>query len=149
MDDADAGPLGLVIPDDFDEMLDSGKVPEIDGYLLWEKRASAGAIEEKVEGRLEEAFGSAVDIQILGRIYPEPGAMGSVRTYSLILVVALFYIGMLTLPHLMIEEKQTKTVETLLVSPSSKVFRARELATISFFSSVRRPGKLHLDLHAR
>ena len=36
MDDGDAGPLGLVIPDDFDEMLDQGKVTEIDGYLLWE-----------------------------------------------------------------------------------------------------------------
>ena len=138
MDDGDAGPLGLVIPDDFDEMLDSGKVPEIDGYLLWEKRASAGAIEEKVEGRLEEAFGSAVDIKILGTIYPEPGAMGSVRTYSLILVVGLFYVGMLTLPHLMIEEKQTKTVETLLVSPASirQVVMGKALAGLAIVLSV-------------
>ncbi|MGB2895313.1 MAG: ABC transporter permease [Anaerolineales bacterium] len=138
MDDGDEGPLGLVIPEDFDGILDSGKVPEIDGYLLWEKRASADSVEAKVEGRLEEAFGSAVDIQIVGMIYPEPGAMGSVRTISLILVVGLFYVGILTLPHLMIEEKQTKTVETLLISPASirQVVMGKALAGLAIVLSV-------------
>jgi len=138
MDDGDAGSLGLVIPQDFDEALDSGMVPEIDGYLLWDKRASADAVEIKVESRLEEAFGSAVDIQIQGFVFQEIEAMGAVRTVSLILVVSLFYIGMLTLPQLMIEEKQAKTVETLLVSPAtiSQVVLGKALAGLTFVLSV-------------
>ncbi len=138
MDDGDEGPLGLVISENFDEMLDSGEVPEINGYLLWGNRASADALGEKVEGRLAEAFGSEVEIHILGTIYPEPGAMGSVRTLSLILVVGLFYIGMLTLPQLMIEEKQARTVETLLVSPASirQVVTGKALAGMTIVLSV-------------
>jgi len=138
LDDGDAGSLGLVIPEGFDEMLDSGNVPEIDGYLLWDQRASADAVETKVEGRLEEAFGSAVDIQIQEMVLQETEAMGAVRTVSLILVVSLFYIGMLTLPQLMIEEKQAKTVETLLVSPASisQVVMGKALAGMSIVLSV-------------
>lgn len=137
LDDGDAGSLGLVIPDDFDEMLDSGRIPEIAGYLLWDKRASAEAVETNVESRLEEAFGNEMDIQIQGMVYQEIEAMGAVRTVSLILVVSLFYIGMLTLPQLMIEEKQARTVETLLVSPASinQVVMGKALAGMTFVLS--------------
>jgi ABC-2 type transport system permease protein len=119
MNDGDSGKLGLVITSDYDQALDSGSPLELSGFVLWQFRNSAANLEEEYEEQLTDLLGSAVSIEIKGTVFHEPESMGAMRLASLTLVMALFYIGMFTVPHLMMEEKQTKTLDTLLISPAT------------------------------
>jgi ABC-2 type transport system permease protein len=134
MNDGDSGKLGLVIPSDYDQVLESGSRPELSGFVLWEHRNSAADLRVDFEERVTELTGSAVDIHIEGTVFHEPASMGSIRLASLTLVMALFYIGMLTVPHLMLEEKRTKTMDTLLISPATvrQVVSGKALAGMFF-----------------
>lgn len=78
--------------------------------------------------------GNAIHIEIEEIIYHAPDAMGEIRTTALIIVYALFYVGLFTTPHLMMEEKQTKTMDSLLVSPASvkQVVAGKALAGLAF-----------------
>lgn len=119
LNNGDQGPLGLVIPTDYDQALSAGKVPVLRGYLLWNKRNSTDAVKAKVEERLESVSGNRMHIEIEGLVDYAPDAMGEFRITALIVVYALFYIGLFATPHLMMEEKQSKTMNSLMVSPAS------------------------------
>ncbi len=134
MNDGDSGKLGLVIPSDYDQALETGSRPEIGGYVLWEHRNSTADLKADFEEQLTELTGSPVSIHIEGTVFHAPDSMGSIRLASLTLVMALFYIGMLTVPHLMLEEKRTKTLDTLLISPATvrQVVSGKALAGMFF-----------------
>ena len=134
MNDGDSGKLGLVIPGDYDQVLEAGNRPELSGFVLWEHRNSAVDLKVEFEERLTQLMGSTVSIHIEGTVFHEPASMGSIRLASLTLVMALFYIGMLTVPHLMLEEKRTKTLDTLLISPATvrQVVLGKALAGMFF-----------------
>ncbi len=134
LNDGDQGALGLVIPADYDQAATSGNVPVLRGFLLWSRRNSADALKAKVEGRLESLSGIPVRIEIDELVDYEPDAMGDFRLTALIVVYALFYVGLFTTPHLMMEEKQTQTMDSLLVSPASvpQVVAGKALAGLVF-----------------
>ncbi len=117
--DGDEGPLGLVVPADFEETLARGEQPTLAGYVLWDRRFSSAALAADYEQRLSALIGQPIAIQIEGTVYPEPASMGAVRMIALMLLIAPLFIGMLTVPHLLLEERRTKTLDTLLVSPAS------------------------------
>lgn len=119
MDDADSGELGLAIPTSFDGALDSGKIGEIDGYVLWNRRSVADQLISDYERRFEELLAQPVQINVEGTIIPESNAMGSIRIVALTLVIPVFFLGVLTVPHLLLEEKRSRTIETLLLSPAT------------------------------
>ncbi len=134
LNDGDQGPLGLVIPADYDKTLETGNTPLLQGFLLWNQRNSVDTLKARIENRLENLSGNPLRIEIEEIVYLEPSAMGEARTTSLIIVYALFYIGLFTTPHLMMEEKQTKTMNSLLVSPASvsQVVAGKALAGLVF-----------------
>jgi ABC-2 type transport system permease protein len=134
MNDGDSGKLGLVIPSDYEQALKTGSQPELSGFVLWEHRNSAADLKAEFDEQLTDLTGSPVDIHIEGTVFHEPDSMGSLRLASLTLVMALFYIGMLTVPHLMLEEKRTKTLDTLLISPATvrQVVLGKALAGMFF-----------------
>ncbi|MCP4424638.1 MAG: ABC transporter permease, partial [Chloroflexi bacterium] len=101
--DGDEGPLGLVVPADFEETLARGEQPTLAGYVLWDRRFSSAALAADYEQRLSALIGQPIAIQIEGTVYPEPASMGAVRMIALMLLIAPLFIGMLTVPHLLLE----------------------------------------------
>jgi ABC-2 type transport system permease protein len=118
------GKLGLVAPADFDQRLasaalDAGRQPELGGYVLWSSRAKSDELKSELEARLAELLGQAVRINIEGTVQPQPDSMGPIRMVSATLVLLIVFMATFTVPHLMFEEKQTRTLDALLVSPAS------------------------------
>jgi len=91
-------------------------------------------VKARVADRLESISGDPVRIEIEQLVDYAPDAMGEMRITALIVVYALFYVGLFTTPHLMMEEKQTKTMNSLLVSPASvpQVVAGKALAGLFF-----------------
>lgn len=112
--------IGLVIPQDFDARAGRGDVIELDGYVAnW---ASPAQTQEAVRG-LEAALGLAtwgeVEIQTEGHVlYPLPEVGGQVSIQLVTLVLAVIIVGMMVVPLLMIEERESHTLDALLASPA-------------------------------
>jgi ABC-2 type transport system permease protein len=119
MAQGDNGEIGLVIPAESEQNLGEGQSLELRGYVLWASRSNASRLKTDLEQRLTELNGQPVSIMIKDTVIPQPGAMGPIRMASLTLVVTITFIGVFSVPHLMLEEKQTKTLDTLLISPAS------------------------------
>jgi ABC-2 type transport system permease protein len=116
--------LGLVIPPDFDQNLASAaaearEAPSLNGYVLWSSRTSADDLRADFERQFSELVEQPVHINIEGTVYPRPDSMGPIRLVSATLVLTIILMGAFTVPHLMFEEKRTKTLDALLVSPAT------------------------------
>lgn len=118
------GDLGLVVPDDFDQRLasaasGSGDGPELGGVVIWSSRTKATELKSDYERRLAQLMGQPVRISIEGNVYPAPDSMGPIRMVAVTLVLVTLMMTWFTVPHLMFEEKQNRTVDALLISPAS------------------------------
>jgi ABC-2 type transport system permease protein len=107
--------LGLVIPHDIDRQIASGDPVTLDAYLMhWtsdSQRANLVALAEAALGH-----GVRLNPHIL---YLEKRLTGPMFTAAFALLFAVLLVGLSTIPHLMLEEKETRTLEALLVSPAS------------------------------
>lgn len=115
---------GIVVPEDFDTAVDSGESPDLTVYLNRESNAR-----DRVE------FQQLVERQVL-LLRPLPAnidwtdvpAQSQAQSpvafnfenflFDLTLVMTLCMIGGLVVPLLLVEEKETKTMDYLLVSPA-------------------------------
>lgn len=119
VDEADAGEVGLVIPADFDQVLEAGGEPELDGAIAWVDRFNQADIDADLEEQLGELLGQPVRLNIAAPVPPTPDSMGPARFVAVTLVITTFLISTMLIPHLMLEEKQAKTMSALLVSPAN------------------------------
>lgn len=119
IDHIDVRELGLVVPADFDEVLDSGGQPVLSGYITWPNRFKAEELRADFERQISAALGQPVSITIEEVIISSHDSMGDVRTVALSFLITLFFLANLTVPHLMYEEKQARTIDALRVSPAS------------------------------
>jgi ABC-2 type transport system permease protein len=112
--------LGLVIPAEFDRSLADGTAPPLQGYVLhWVSGEDAIEIKRFVEEEIYQIVGSPVSITLEGGTIvtgPEAGGVGVLTGLGMAFVILMT--GMIIPPHLMLEEKQTRTMEVLLVSPA-------------------------------
>jgi ABC-2 type transport system permease protein len=114
------GGLGLVIPPDFDQVLDSGSPVELEGYYAWVDRSRAVGLQSRAEQLLAELLGRPARIDVDGHVvYPLPGAQGFQTMVALVLVLVIVMVGAFIVPYLMFEEKEARTLDVLLVSPAS------------------------------
>ena len=110
--------LGVVIPADFDQILASGGEPTLSGYVLWVNRARAAELEAKYSQKFSELFGQSVRVEIKDNfVIPAPGVETSGVHFHILF--ATFFVAITLVPALMMEEKRTKTLDALLVSPAS------------------------------
>jgi ABC-2 type transport system permease protein len=112
--------FALVLPADFDQILAEGSIPKIQGFVLnW---VSNKTISEKiinVQTRLTKIIGSPVYIDLNGgTLYMSPESNGGFLEATGIVIILLIT-GMLFIPNLMLEEKRTRTMDALLISPAS------------------------------
>jgi ABC-2 type transport system permease protein len=117
----DKNELGLVIPVGFDEMLDTDAPLALSGYALhWVTEAQANVMKELVEEEVERWAGKPIEVELEGNIvYSRPDSFGFPVWGSLSVIYVVFMIGVTLTPHLMLEEKQNKSMDALLVSPAS------------------------------
>ncbi|MBN1135242.1 MAG: ABC transporter permease [Anaerolineae bacterium] len=129
-----SGPqVGLVIPAGVDEELAAGTLPALDGYLAWANRFKADRLQREAEGRLGQALDRVVAIDLAGHVvYPRPdsAAAGILTITGITIVLAM---GLTLVPQLLIEEKQTRTLDALLVSPATAGQVVAGKAVASFF----------------
>lgn len=118
MDDGDEGELGLVIPDGYDQALESDEPLAIQGYVLWSGRMNVSSLILEYETTMSELIDAPVRIEESGIIIPKADSMGNVRMIALTPLITILIIGMMVVPNLMFEEKTRKTMDTLMVSPA-------------------------------
>jgi ABC-type Na+ efflux pump permease subunit len=110
--------VGLALPADFDGSLDSDGELTLDGYILWVDRRKVAELEALYSGKFTELLGRQVHVEIGGNIITPPPYAQSTST-NFTLLFAIFWMAFMVVPHLMLEEKRTKTLDALLVSPVS------------------------------
>jgi ABC-2 type transport system permease protein len=112
--------LGLVIPMDFNQNLASGSTRILEGYIFWVTRMKVSALEAKYSQAFTEILNQPVQVEIGDHIVvPQANADGQQTNVTYLMVYFIFTTGLLLIPHLMMEEKQTKTLDALLSSPAS------------------------------
>ena len=111
--------VGIVVPADFDDALAEGRAA-VDGYVVWANRRAAAELATEAEARLADLMGQPVEIDMDGHIvYLQKDSPGTTGLFAGMVIMVILLVGGFVVSHLMIEEKQTKTIDALLVSPAS------------------------------
>ncbi len=112
--------IGLRIPVDADQLLAAGKQVEFQGYVCWSKRYQVSELRPILEGILSQSLDLPVTIHIEGNIvYPPSNGVLSLSLATINSVLMILMMGIFLVPSLLFEEKETKTMQALLVSPAS------------------------------
>ncbi len=110
--------LGVVVPSDFNQVLEAGGESELSGYILWVHRTRVSDLELKYTEKFSELVGRPVRVNIGENfVIPQPDVETS--TVQFTILFAVLWMAVTIVPHLMMEERQTRTMEALLVSPAS------------------------------
>jgi ABC-2 type transport system permease protein len=112
--------IGLMLPPNFDTVTPAGEAIKLQGYACWSKRFQVSEVQPKLEGILTQALGQPVIIQTDGNLlYPPSDGVLLLSLATINWVLMVLMMGVFLVPHLLFEEKQTKTMQALLVSPAS------------------------------
>jgi ABC-2 type transport system permease protein len=110
--------VGIVLPADFDDAMNVDDELSLDGYILWAHRRKLVEWEALYSEKLTELLGRPVHLEMEGNIViPPPGIQSTSTNFSLLF--AIFWMAIMVVPSLMLEEKRTGTLNALLVSPAS------------------------------
>lgn len=112
--------LGLVVPADFDIHLESEQQLELEGYISWSNRNQATELKTDIENQISDLLDRPVQINLERNfVYPPADMTLMLGILTITLVTLILLIGISLVPFLLFEEKQTKTLDALLVSPAS------------------------------
>jgi ABC-2 type transport system permease protein len=148
--------FGLALPDDLDQLLDAGGLPKLDGYVAWANRAKASQLKTDFEIQLEQVVGQPIRIDVEDNIvYPPPDSGLWLLMITITPVTVLLVMGIQLVPTLLFEEKRTRTMDALLVSPASigQVVVGKALAGLfyvmvaaSVVFAINGPGVVHWEM---
>lgn len=111
--------LGLILPVDFDQAVATGDLVNLQGYLLnWISEKQASQIIIQAEEQIAGVVGVPVDINV-ERLFMLPESTGTGLNRGVGSLLLILMAGVLLIPHLMLEEKRSGTIDALLVSPAS------------------------------
>jgi len=110
--------LGLVIPKHIDVALNSGNPLGLQGYALSIfKDDKILELKRNIEDEISYLLDQPVTIPIEQiQLQPESGGVAIMPSMGFSFVIIM--VGMMAIPHMMIEEKQSKTIDALLISPA-------------------------------
>jgi ABC-2 type transport system permease protein len=113
--------LGLVIPVGFDQLVERGQSLVLQGYMLhFFSDQQISELQQYMQDEFEYLLKKPVDIHI-GLIQLQPETHGITILASMGFGFAILMIGMIAIPHMMLEEKQNKTLDAILISPASNL----------------------------
>lgn len=112
--------LAITIPEAAATQAQSGPIT-VDGYLMyWVSPQQRAEIKALIEGELSSQLGQAVTLDLTGHdVYFDAGRFFFAFSSTIALLFITLMVGISVVPHLMVEEKQAKTLDMLLVSPVS------------------------------
>ncbi len=112
--------LGLILPPELDQTLGAGEAVTIDGFMdHWVSDSATAETQQFFEELLSTMTGKPVSLHISkGIIYTQPNG-GHAVIVSLGVVVMISIFGLSITPALMLEERESRTLDALLVSPAS------------------------------
>jgi ABC-2 type transport system permease protein len=111
---------GLLIPAGFDAGLIAGTPPSIQLYVSWANRGELQTLEDRLAGLGSELLGLDEPLPIESQIvYSSTGGFQMLGFLGMTSVLIITMIGLFLVPHLLLEEKHTKTLDALLVAPAT------------------------------
>ena len=112
--------IGLIIPADYEQSGASDDRAEFQGYVCWGKRHQVSGLQTKLEVLLADSLGKPVNIHLEGNLlYPPTDGVLYLSLATINTIVLILTMGIFSVPSLLVEEKETKTIQALLVSPAS------------------------------
>ena len=126
--------LGLVLPTGFDQEVASGGPVKLQGYLLnWISDQHARQLISQVETQVAGVVGAQVSISV-ERLFMLPNTTGTALSRAVGTLLLIVFCGLMVVPILMLEEKRTRTLDALLVSPASsgQITTGKALAGLFF-----------------
>ena len=112
--------LGVIIPAGFDSRSEGES--QLDGYYPFAGRHKVAELKGDLEQRFSAVMGRPVRIDVAGNVlYPGADTFGANQLIAMAFVIVPVFVSVATVPLLMIEEKRTRTVEVLQVSPATGV----------------------------
>ena len=114
--------MGIVLPPNFDENVTTASTITLEGYTIhWASDAQVAKAQAFFEAQLTEITGKPVRLDLAGNtVYTQKNSRGTAFLTSLAVILALLMVGLSLMPHLILEEKHTRTLDALLVSPASE-----------------------------
>jgi ABC-type Na+ efflux pump permease subunit len=111
--------LGLVFPAGTEARLDAGAGAELEGYVVWSRRSVADELAAEMATYLATLLQEPVQVEVEDNlVYPPPEGTASLGMIAAVLTLVLVTTGGFLVPYLIFEEKQTHTMDALLVSPA-------------------------------
>jgi ABC-2 type transport system permease protein len=133
---ADEHKLGVIIPADFDRQVESGGSAELSALRVrWISQSATDKLGAQIEEEITGLVGRPVQIDLEQEpVDVDPGRGSPLYAAMLSVIFALVMISIGVVPHLMIEEKQTRTLDALRVSPagSGQVATAKALTGLFY-----------------
>jgi ABC-2 type transport system permease protein len=113
--------LGIELPNDWETKLASHEALEATGYVQhWLSRSESQELIASFEQYLSQALQVSVEIDAENNlVYPSLEFSGSPFMISIGLVIAVMMIGLVLVPILMLDERDQRTIDVLLISPAS------------------------------
>ena len=113
--------IGLSLPDDYSSKITTKERIDIDGYLAhWIEPESARTLEKHFENEIRLLTNSPVEITIVNdQVYPDEDTRGLHVMFILQMINAIMTITLILVPQLFITEKETHTLDAMLISPAS------------------------------
>ncbi len=117
--DGDSRELGLLIPANYDDVVAARDEPELTVYLMrWLSPEDARVMLQTLEGEIAALTGVSVRV-VERRVDLAPNGVGGGLMPAVALVFVTLMVGIMVPTHLMLEEKRTKTLAALFVSPAT------------------------------
>ena len=112
--------LGLVLPAGLETAADPTVPIVLSGYVdHWVKENPAAEARSLVEDRLAGTLGQPVRIELETDTVFSRADGGNAFSTSLGMTITLAIVGLMIIPSLILEEKQSRTMDALLVSPAT------------------------------
>jgi ABC-2 type transport system permease protein len=110
----------LILPAGPDLASAAGERVVVQGYVCWAKRNDVADLRLRLEGMLSKALGRPVSIQVDGNVlYPPADGVLFLGIATVNAVLIMLAMGIFLVPSLLLDEKESKTLQALLVSPAS------------------------------
>jgi ABC-2 type transport system permease protein len=124
---------GLVVPADFEQTMASDEEPVLTAYILWANRRKVAYLETLYSSKYSELLNKPVHVKI-GENVVIPSPEISTTMVNLHILFVTLFMAMTLVPALMLEEKLSKTLDALLVSPvsSGQVVMGKALAGLFY-----------------
>ncbi len=113
--------IGLILPKDFSAKVSVKENKTIEAYLPhWTKPEEADQLVQHFENKISSLVDSPIVITIVDdQVHPDENTRGTQVLFILQMINAIMTMTLILVPQLMITEKETHTLDALLVSPAS------------------------------